>query len=149
MFGLADADAAFAGEDPHPVAGRRAYVNSKACNMLFTYEFARRLEREGLAQELTVTAFCPGLMPGSGLSRNYTSFQRFVWNYIMPIMRVLPGVNSTRASGAALARLAMDPALEGVTGKFFEGRRESRSSDESYDEEKAAELWQLSERLCA
>jgi hypothetical protein len=32
-------------------------------------------------------------------------------------------------------------------GRYFEGRREIRSSEESYDRENAADLWATSERL--
>ena len=38
----------------------------------------------------------------------------------------------------------MDPELEGVSGKYFVGRRSVPSSKESYDERKAAELWESS-----
>jgi NAD(P)-dependent dehydrogenase (short-subunit alcohol dehydrogenase family) len=41
--------------------GRRRYTTSKLCNMLFTYELDRRLDHG-----VTVNAFDPGLMPGSG-----------------------------------------------------------------------------------
>ena len=40
-----------------------------------------------------------------------------------------------------------DSALAGTTGRYFEGRREIRSSEESYDEDRAEQLWQASEAL--
>ncbi|MEH2453417.1 MAG: hypothetical protein V7K20_19600 [Nostoc sp.] len=46
--------------------------------------------------------------------------------------------------GSALARLILDPALDQVTGRYFDGLKEIRSSDESYDERKAVELWETS-----
>jgi len=46
-----------------------------------------------------------------------------------------------------LARLVTDPSLEGVSGRYFEIYEEARSSEESYDLEKAQELWEESARL--
>ena len=43
--------------------------------------------------------------------------------------------------------LASSPEVEGVTGQYFESCRAVRSSDESYDRDVAAGLWQVSEEL--
>ncbi|CRZ14093.1 SDR family NAD(P)-dependent oxidoreductase [Mycolicibacterium neworleansense] len=125
--------------------GRRRYTTSKLCNVLFCHELDRRLEQG--ARGVTVNAFDPGLMPGSGLARDYSRAQRLAWRLLMPALRLLPNVNSTQRSGAHLAKLVTDPALDGVTGAYFEGRRQIRSSHDSYDMAKAADLWQVSERL--
>jgi light-dependent protochlorophyllide reductase len=140
----------FAEELAHPVAGapedgRRRYTTSKLCNLLFAYELDRRLGQG--ADGVTVTAFDPGLMPGSGLARDYSPMGKFAWRYVFPVLRVLPNVNSTRASGKRLAALACDPAFEGVTGRYFEGAKQIRSSDDSYDQALATDLWETSERL--
>ena len=87
--------------------------------MLFAYELDRRLGHG--ADGVTVTAFDPGLMPGSGLARDYSPLQKFAWHYVFPLLRVLPNVNSTSASGRRLAALANDRAFDGVTGTYFEG----------------------------
>jgi NAD(P)-dependent dehydrogenase (short-subunit alcohol dehydrogenase family) len=130
------------GADPAN-AGRRAYTTSKLCNLMFTYELSRRLKAEG-HDGICVTAFDPGLMPGTGLARDYGRFQKFLWNFALPALRFIPGVNSTNKSGIDLARLVLDPGLEGVSSKYFVGHRSVPSSKESYDEHKAAELWESS-----
>lgn len=127
------------------VAGRRCYTTSKLCNVLFAYELDRRLG-EG-SRGITVNAFNPGLMPGSGLARDYSALQRFAWRFVMPAMRVLPQVRSLARSGRDLAMLAGDPAYESVTGRYFDGLKPIRSSVDSYDREKARDLWETSERL--
>ena len=127
------------------VAGRRAYTTSKLCNVLFSYELDRRLGHG--EQGVTVTAFDPGLMPGSGLARGYPPLQRLAWRYLMPALRVLPGVRSTRASGRYLAALAGDERFDGVTGEYFAGGKSIRSSVDSYDRDKALDLWDTSEQL--
>ncbi|MFZ6028165.1 MAG: SDR family NAD(P)-dependent oxidoreductase [Chloroflexota bacterium] len=134
--------------------GRRRYTTSKLCNVYFTYELSRRLEKQGLStsqKPITVNAFNPGLMPGTGLARDYSPGQRFVWNYILPvirpILRFFMPMNSADKSGQALARLVLDSSLEGITGKYYSGLKEEPSSEESYDLQKAFELWELSARL--
>lgn len=127
------------------VDGRRRYTTSKLCNVLFAYELDRRL---GQGQRgITVTAFDPGLMPGSGLARDYSPIGRWAWRYLFPALRILPNVNSTRLSGRRLAALAANPRYDGVTGAYFEGTRQIRSSADSYDRDKALDLWETSERL--
>jgi len=57
-------------DDPRGTAGRRAYTTSKLCNVLFTYELERKLRAEksvgSNGRSITVNAFDPGLMPGTG-----------------------------------------------------------------------------------
>jgi len=124
--------------------GRRRYTTSKLCNVLFGYELNRRL-----GDGVTVNAFDPGLMPGSGLARDYPPLQRLVWRYLLPALRVLPGVRSTRTSGRYLATLVNDARFDGVSGEYFDGLRPIRSSADSYDRGKALDLWETSERLLA
>jgi NAD(P)-dependent dehydrogenase (short-subunit alcohol dehydrogenase family) len=125
--------------------GRRRYTTSKLCNLLFTYELDRRMGHG--AHGVTVNAFDPGMMPGSGLARDYPPLQRFAWRYVLPALSFLPGVNSTRTSGRYLAALAADPRFDGVTGMYFEGNKPALSSADSYDIDRAQELWASSERL--
>src|SRR5262249_21708564 len=124
--------------------GRLAYVNSKLCNLWFTYELVRRLAAAGLtngAAALTVNGFDPGPVPGPGLARDYTPALRFVWNRVLPglarvLSPVVAGINPAPKSGAALARLVLDPALASTTGRYFPSHtrwREAPSSDASYD----------------
>lgn len=132
-------------------AGRVRYTTSKLCNVLCAYELARRVEDAGLTRvdrPITVTAFDPGMMPGSGLARDYGAIARFAWRFVLPVMRLFsPNVHSTEESGRALARLVTDPALVTVTGRYFQGTQDIRSSEESYDVAKARALWDLSAEL--
>jgi NAD(P)-dependent dehydrogenase (short-subunit alcohol dehydrogenase family) len=145
--GMADPHYTSAADLAHPRAeepadGRRRYTTSKLCNLLFTYELNRTL-----GQGVTVNAFDPGLMPGSGLARDYSPLQRLAWRYLLPALRVFPGVHSTRTSGRYLAALMADARFDGVSGQYFEGLRPIRSSADSYDRDKALDLWATSEEL--
>jgi len=126
--------------------GRIAYTTSKLCNILCAYELDRRLQQK--SPPITVNVFNPGLMPGSGLASDYTPTAKFVWNNILPILcRFVPNVNTMENAGKALARLVLDQDLESVTGKYFSGLEMIDSSEESYDLDKAKELWESSEKL--
>ena len=130
-----------ANDDAKADRGRR-YSTTKLANVYFTYGLAPRLPEGN-----TVNAFDPGLMPGTGLAREYPAVARFAWHAILP--RVIPllrlilmkNIHTPKESGSALARLIIDPTLAATNGKYFEGMREIPSSVESYDEGRAQELW--------
>lgn len=138
--------------------GLLAYVNSKLCNLWFTYELIRRLEAIGFGgsgHPLSVNAFEPGLVPGSGLARDYAPVRKFLWDHLLPplsrvVSRFVASINTAEHSGAALARVVLDPELEGTSGKYFPSHtrfREAPSSELSYDEAQARSLWDESVRL--
>lgn len=131
--------------------GRIAYTTSKLCNVLCAYELSRRLQQPSFDMEsqlITVNVFNPGLMPGSGLAADYTAMAKFVWRNILPLLcRFIPNVNTIEDSGTALAQLITNPKLANVTGKYFSGFKMMDSSQESYDELKAKQLWNASVEL--
>jgi NAD(P)-dependent dehydrogenase (short-subunit alcohol dehydrogenase family) len=142
-----DLGPAAANDDAAEDRGRR-YSTTKLANVYFTYGLAHRLP-EGI----TVNAFDPGLMPGTGLAREYPAVIRFAWHNIMP--RLIPllrlilvkNIHTPEESGEALARLIVDPALISTNGQYFEGLREIPSSVESYDKDREEELWRDSATL--
>ena len=141
-------------EDPRPpddergTAGRRAYTTSKLCNVLFTYELDRRLRAEKAGangRAITVNAFDPGLMPGTGLARDYGRLARFAWRFVLPALRpFVPNVNSVAKSGKTLANMVTEPRFELISGRYFQGTRDVPSSKDSYDPAMASELWESS-----
>jgi NAD(P)-dependent dehydrogenase (short-subunit alcohol dehydrogenase family) len=153
-----DVLAATGGPDPDRFDGRLAYVNSKLCNVWFAYELDRRLSLRASARSakrITVNGWEPGLVPASGLAREYPAAARLLWNRVLPgVTRALhpfmPGLSTLGLSGPALARMVLDPALEGVSGKYFPSRarwREAPSSRDSYDVARARALWEASARM--
>lgn len=136
-----------ANDDATADRGRR-YATTKLANVYFTYALARRLPAG-----ITVNAFDPGLMPGTGLAREFPAALRIVWHHVLPrlipLLRLvlLKNTHSPQESGAALARLVVDPALAPTSGRYFEGLHEIRSSVASYDKDRAEELWRDSATL--
>jgi hypothetical protein len=47
----------------------------------------------------------------------------------------------------AVVQLVADPDLDGVTGRFFDGTRESAAHRQAYDPAARHRLWEESERL--
>jgi NAD(P)-dependent dehydrogenase (short-subunit alcohol dehydrogenase family) len=151
--GLPDAYYPSAEELAHPNAaslkknnGRQRYATSKLCNVLYTHALESR--RKEFARNFTVNAMDPGLMPGTGLARDASWIERFLWfkilPHIIPILRAVisPNIHSVGESGKALARLAVGSDVEGVSGRYFEQAKDIKSSEESYDISKQAELWE-------
>ena len=139
-FRLEDLPKPGAGSSPLRIVARgrgyRAYGRSKLCNILFTYELARRLE----GANVTVNALHPGLVR-TNIARNNGLLGRVVNAFIG-----VRGVGVGRGA-ETLVYLASSPEVAGVTGKYFVDCRATPSSALSYDTELAADLWELSERL--
>lgn len=121
---------------PRRNRGYRAYGRSKLCNLLFTYELARRLEGSGV----TANALHPGLVQ-TNIARNNGLLGRAVNAFIGA-----RGVTADRGA-ETLVHLAASPEVAGVTGQYFVNCRATPSSALSYDRELAGELWRLSEGL--
>ncbi|PQE16388.1 short-chain dehydrogenase protein [Rutstroemia sp. NJR-2017a BVV2] len=151
--GLPDAEYNTAEDLAHPptdmikIPGRKRYSTAKLCNVLFTYALARKLAEHVPDRHVTVNAMDPGLMPGTGLAREGSRIERWLWNSVLPhmigLLRILvtPNTHTPAESGAALCRLAVGADVEGITGKYFEGLKEIKSSQDSYNEAKQEDLW--------
>ena len=107
--------------------GMRAYAQSKLAQIMFTFELARRVP----AAEVAVTALHPAsLMPTKMVDESF--------GYTL----------STLEEGvAATLRLAVDPELAGVSGRYFDRLREVRPDAQAYDAGARRRLWELSEEL--
>jgi len=138
---------AAAASDGAMASGQRRYSTSKLANVYFTYALARRLPAGA-----TANAFDPGLMPRTSLMREAPAPLRFIAKRIpISLLRRLfsPNVHTAEESGEALARLVTDPGLAATTGRYFEGQHQIRSSGESYNDERAEDLWNASMILTA
>ncbi len=144
---------AFDGKDGNKsLSGGVHYATSKLCMILFAYELHRRLRSSG--SNIASIAFDPGSVPGTSFLRNApallkwvveTTFARWV------IKRAGITIGNVDFSGKSLAKLAIDPFYTNASGKYFQVNdgtfKERRSSIISYDEERAAKLWQDSKQL--
>jgi len=132
----------------------KRYSNSKLCNLLCTYHFAKLLQKSGYTSEsnklITVNAWNPGLTTGTGLGREHGMIVNAVFKYVLPYLPlhwVIPDMNTVSDAGKQLADLITNPSLEEVTAKYFDHSAEKKSSVDSYDEEKQLDLWKTSVEL--
>ncbi len=117
------------------------YKNAKLANMWFAYELQRRLDGSGV----TSNAVCPGFVPESIAERRKSPVERWLYREVLARM---PFARSLDQASSSYLFVATDPRYETVGGKFIVDRKEIPSSDESYDEEKARRLWEMSRQWC-
>ncbi|TDD66407.1 SDR family NAD(P)-dependent oxidoreductase [Actinomadura darangshiensis] len=104
-------------------SGTRAYCQSKLAQVLFTIDLADELAGTGVtANALHPATYMPTKMVPS------------------PISTLEEGVRATH-------RLVTDPALDDVSGRFFNGLQEAHADAQAYDAEARARLHDLSEQL--
>jgi NAD(P)-dependent dehydrogenase (short-subunit alcohol dehydrogenase family) len=110
-----------------------AFGASKAANLLFTFELARRLDGTGI----TANAVHPGRVRSNLMADAPAPF------------RLLTGLGAGSAehAGEAIADLASSPRFAGVSGRFFRDGKEIRASAYAMDPEVQRRLWEVSERL--
>lgn len=90
-------------------SGVRAYCQSKLAQILFTFTLAEELDSPG------VTATC--LHPAT----------------YMPTKIVASPVSTLEEGVAATLRLVSNPTLDDVTGKYFNGTRDTQADPQAYD----------------
>lgn len=66
---------------------------------------------------------------------------RFIYKLFKPFLK------SPEKGAETSIYLASSPEVEGVTGKYFVDKKESKSSKESYDESVSKRLWEVSAKL--
>lgn len=144
---------AYPDTDPQPdlnpgTAGRRAYSASKLCNLMMVRELAVRTADR---PDLTILAFDPGFVPGTGLARSYGAVANWLFRNILPVVIRGPRVSTAKISGRALASLALDPAKAGGRGLYWsmESRRAivREPSPLARDDAACAALWNDSAKL--
>jgi len=113
----------------------RSYCQSKLAQVLFTHELAKKLEGTGV----TVNAVHPGAVrtrwgdEGGALS--------------IGIKIARPFMLSPEKGAETPIYVASSPDVEGITGKYWEKKKEKMSSKESYDDNEARLLWETSSKL--
>lgn len=74
-----------------------------------------------------------------------------VTHQITPLLKIAftPNIHKPSESGASLVWVATADEMTSVTGKYFEGRKEIKSSQLSYNTANHDDLWQWTVKHCA
>jgi NAD(P)-dependent dehydrogenase (short-subunit alcohol dehydrogenase family) len=116
--------------------GRKAYAQSKACDRMLTWAFARRLAGSGV----TANALAPGLAGQTGLYRDTSPAVRL----LMRLMSLVYGRSVAQGADTAIW-LASSSKVHGVNGRFFDRRQEVLCKYRNVEAEE--QLWSICEGL--
>ncbi len=118
---------------------QQAYGRSKLANALFSLELAKRIDGSGV----TSNVIHPGLVK-TNIARSAPGFIRTAFDLFGSVIAKTP------AQGAATqVYVATSPALEGVSGAYFEDCNPVRVSGDNhvFDAPMAARLWDVAEEM--
>jgi NAD(P)-dependent dehydrogenase (short-subunit alcohol dehydrogenase family) len=107
--------------------GVRAYRQSKLALVMFTFDLADELRDAGVTAN--------GLHPAT-----YMPTKMVLEAGVNPVSSLEQGLQAT-------LRLVADADLDGVTGRYFDGRREARAHPQAYDLDARHRLRELSTQL--
>jgi NAD(P)-dependent dehydrogenase (short-subunit alcohol dehydrogenase family) len=114
-------------EFEHGYQGVEAYRRSKLALAAFSFDLAGELE----AAKVTVNCSHPATL----------------MNTAMVSRSGITPVSTLEQGGEATMRLITDPALDGVTGQFFDGLKTARARPEAYDPRFRAMLREVTDRM--
>jgi len=121
------------GADFHAI---RTYATTKLCNLLVLERWARRFAERGV----TINAVHPGVIR-TGLGE-----RPGILGLLLRGVKLL--WKRPERGAPPVTRLALDPALTDVTGRYFHLDQEMPLADVARDEALAARLWDQAEALC-
>jgi len=110
--------------------GIRAYRQSKLAMVMATFELADRLRAAG-EMGVSVNALHPATFMDTKMVHEAGG---------TPMSTIGDGLEASLF-------LALSPELDGVTGRYFNRRQDSRADPQAYDADARRRLWQLSEQM--
>ncbi len=111
----------------------KMYGDSKLALMLWSYELSRRLE----GTNVTINTVHPGVV-NSNLGRHQSKFSQGFGKLFF---------KKPEKGAETSIYLASSPEVEGITGKYFVKKEPRKSSKESYNEEYAKRIWDISAKM--
>lgn len=116
--------------------GWKAYQQSKLALVLFTRELAKRLHGTGV----TANSLHPGTV-----ATNIWSRPAGPMGFIMTIPKLF--MTNPKEGAETVVYLASSPDVEHMSGEYWEKLKIKKSSEESYNEDVAERLWDVSAQL--
>src|SRR6267143_398302 len=116
--------------------GWKAYGQSQLALVLFTHELAKKLRGSGV----TVNAVHPGTVATNIWTRPFGPA-----GFITTLPKLF--MASPEKGAETIVYLASSPDAQSLSGEYLEKLKVKKSSEESYDEEIARRLWDVSAKL--
>jgi len=117
----------------------KAYAQSKLANLLFTYEFARRLKGSGV----NVNAVDPG-----GIVANFNKNNRpDYWLRDLLVQKVARNLMHWKKEAFVIVHLASSPEVENITGQFCNNELSISFAELAFNNSLSEKLWEVSEEL--
>jgi len=116
--------------------GWKAYGQSKLALVLFTHELAKKLQGTGV----TVNAVHPGTVATNIWTRPFGPA-----GFITALPKLF--MASPEKGAETIVYLASSSDAQSLSGEYLEKSKVKKSSEESYDEEIAQRLWDVSAKL--
>ena len=116
------------------------YADSKLANIHFTAELARRLSARPDTAHITANAVHPGVV-NTGFAQDEPGILQKLFALVRPLF-----LSPDRGADTSVY-LALDPAVDGVSGEYFVKRRARPPARHARDAELARRLWEASEEL--
>lgn len=119
---------------------RKAYGQSKLALILFTHELSEKLN----GTNITVNALDPGgVATNLGRNNGLVALAKHYMSYILRGTLVSPAT-----AADAIVYLSTSDEIKNISGKYFFRKEMTKSSEVSYDNKSAEELWNLSLKIC-
>lgn len=113
----------------------KAYQRSKLYNVFFVKEFSRRYPK------IAIYAIDPGLVKTEIGLKNTSKLASLIWSW-----RVSKGTDAYYPS-RYMVKITTDKTYLGLSGEYFKEGKLKKTNPITYHKEKAAKLWEYSEKL--
>lgn len=116
--------------------GFQAYSNSKLANVMFSSELARQLEGSGVVTN--------SLHPGVVATSLWPATKWYL-KLLIPIIKLF--MISPKEGAETTVYLAASDEVEGISGKYFDNKKEKYPSRIAQNVDLQKQLWEVSEQL--
>lgn len=121
------------------------YGTAKMYAMMAAYELDRKLREVG--KPITVNSWSPGVIPTTQAGRDMNPIMKKIMTNRWFVNFMGSHLSTEEEAAQALGSLLVDAKYAGVSGRYFDGFKETLSSVESRDQSKARTVWEQSARL--
>ena len=113
------------------------YSRSKLCNLLFTFELAKKLKNNGI----TVNCMHPGIV-STNIAQDRIGLMQFIIKTVLKLKGISPNEGAD-----TIIFLATDKSVSHISGKYFIKRKISKTSPYAENISYALKLWEASETI--